>query len=312
MTPYYFGLINRDDPKDPLRRMVIPLPAEQEVLPGERQDPLGEEERTRVPGLVHRYPDRVLLLAAGECPVYCRYCTRGRIVGQRDAPRPNRRRWQDAVDYIADHTEVHDVLISGGDPLILGDAKLEWLVAALREIPHIDIIRIGSKVPFVLPMRITPDLCRRLQPCQPLYFSLHVNHPNEITAAACDACELLADHGFVLGSQTVLLQGINDDADTLRRLFRELLCIRVRPYYLLQCDPITGSGHFRVPVDRGLEIMRQLRGTISGYGIPQYILDIPGGAGKVPLSPDYIEGRTSKDLLLRDIHGNSGFSYPLR
>ena len=310
LTPYYLNLLDPVNTDDPLRRMVVPQPLEQIVGEGEYADPLGEDTRSPVPGLVHRYPDRVLLLANGECPVYCRYCTRSRLVGDNaDAMRPNRERWQLAIDYIAAHPEVHDVLISGGEPLILGDDKLSWLLDRLHEIPHLDLIRIGTKVPFSLPMRITPDLCKVLRSVHPLYMSLHVNHPRELTPDACRACEMLADAGVVLGAQTVLLRGINDDTDTLKTLFRALLRVRVRPYYLLQCDPIHGSAHFRTPVSTGLQILRELRGEISGYGIPHFIVDIPGGAGKVPLSPDYVSGRDGDDILLRDPWGKDGFRY---
>ncbi len=307
LTPYYAALLEPKNPDDPLRRTMIPVPAEFSKNPGEELDPLAEEDNSPVPGLVHRYPDRVLFLVAGQCPVYCRYCTRARLVGS--GHNSSKRQWQQAIDYVAAHPEVHDVLISGGDPLILADAKLEWLLARLRAIPHLDLIRIGTKAPMALPQRITRALCRLLQRFHPLFMSIHVTHPNELTPEAARACQRLADAGIPLGSQTVLLEGVNDDLETITDLMRGLLRLRVRPYYLLQCDPVWGSAHFRTPVAKGLELLRGLRGRVSGYAIPQFILDLPGGGGKVPLVPDYVTGRDGDDLLITNYQGKPGFRY---
>lgn len=305
ITPYYASRMDLVDPDDPLRRTHIPVGAEYLRGPGEADDPLGEDGHTAVPGLVHRYPDRVLFLVAPNCATYCRYCTRSRMVGDGGDYAFGTAQWEGAIEYIAAHPEVRDVLLSGGDPLTLADDKLEWLLARLRRIPHLEIIRIGTKVPSVLPMRITRALTRMLRKYHPLWMSIHFTHPGELSTEVTEACARLADAGIPLGSQTVLLAGINDSVDTLKGLYHGLLMRRVRPYYLYQCDPITGSAHFRTPVDQGLAIVRGLRGHTTGYAVPTYVIDAPGGGGKIPLLPDYVAGREGDDLLLTNFEGKS-------
>jgi lysine 2,3-aminomutase len=308
ITPYYMSLLDPVDPLQPLRRSVVPSCAEFILGAGEAADPLGEEEQSPVPGLVHRYPDRVLLLVHDFCSTYCRYCTRSRVVGH-GTLQPTRARLEQALDYIRRTPAVRDVLISGGDPLMLSDERLEWLLAGLRRIPHVEIVRIGTKVPAVLPQRVTPALVRRLRRYHPLWMSLHFTHPDECTPEAHRACAMLADAGIPLGSQTVLLKGVNDSVATMRALMHGLLRMRVRPYYLYQCDPISGSAHFRTPVATGLDIIRGLRGFTSGYAVPTYVVDAPGGGGKIPLMPDYTAGRDGDDLLLRNYAGGC-YRYP--
>jgi lysine 2,3-aminomutase len=308
ITPYYLSLIDRHNPKDPLRKTVVPVTGEFLRTPGEADDPLGEEGHSPVPGLVHRYPDRVLLLALDFCSTYCRYCTRSRVVGHGELL-PNEARLEAALDYLRATPAVRDVLISGGDPLALGEEKLEWILSRLREIPHIEFVRIGTKMPAVLPQRITPSLCRTLRRYHPLWLSVHFLHPAECTYEAALACARLADAGIPLGSQTVLLAGVNDDAETMKLLVRRLLMMRVRPYYLYQCDPISGSSHFRTPVAKGLEILDALRGHTTGYAVPTFVIDAPGGGGKVPLQPQYVLGRDGDDLLLRNFEGRV-YRYP--
>jgi lysine 2,3-aminomutase len=308
VTPYYLSLVSPDDPLHPLRRAVIPTTAEFQRSAGEADDPLGEDSQSPVPGLVHRYPDRVLLLVSDFCSTYCRYCTRSRVVGH-GTIRPNADRLEEAFAYIRSSPSVRDVLLSGGDPLSLSDEKLDWILGSLRAIPHVEMIRIGTKVPAVLPQRVTPKLCRTLRRHHPLWMSLHFMHPEECTPETYRACVMLADAGIPLGSQTVLLRGINDDAETMKTLLHRLLMMRVRPYYLYQCDPISGSAHFRTPVEKGLEIIRKLRGFTSGYAVPTYVIDAPGGGGKIPLMPDAVIGRDDDSLLLRN-HEDKIFRYP--
>ncbi len=309
ITPYYASLISRTDPSDPLRRTMVPLLNEFARTEGEADDPLGEDAHMPVPGLVHRYPDRVLFLVTNFCATYCRYCTRARLVGQTGEYHFNADQYQRALDYIAAHPEVRDVLLSGGDPLTMVDERIEWLLARLREIRHVEFVRLGTKVPAVLPQRITPELCRTLRKYHPLWMSIHFMHPAELTPEAGQACERLADAGIPLGSQTVLIRGVNDDVETLRALMHGLLRIRVRPYYLYQCDPISGSSHFRTPVERGLELIRGLRGHTTGYGVPTFVIDAPGGGGKIPLVPDPVVGRNGDFILLRNYEGHE-FRYP--
>jgi lysine 2,3-aminomutase len=308
ITPYFMSLVSKDDPSDALRRTVVPTVAEFTQTPGEADDPLGEDGQSPVRGLVHRYPDRVLLLVLDFCSTYCRYCTRSRVVGH-GAIYPSRSRLERAIDYIRSTPAVRDVLISGGDPLTLNDERLNWLLSRLREIPHVEIIRIGTKIPAVLPQRITPNLVRVLRRYHPLWMSLHFTHPAECTPEAYRACERLANAGIPLGSQTVLLKGINDTVETMKALCHHLLRMRVRPYYLYQCDPITGSSHFRTPVEKGLEIIRGLRGFTSGYAVPTYVIDAPGGGGKIPLMPNSVDGREGEDLLLRN-YCDRTYRYP--
>lgn len=308
ITPYYMSLVSVDDPSQPIRRSVIPTVNETVRQPGEADDPLGEDAMSPVPGLVHRYPDRVLLLLSDFCSTYCRYCTRSRVVGH-GALHPSRSRLEKAFAYIEQTPAVRDVLLSGGDPLMLGDEKLAWVLSRLRQIPHVDIVRIGTKVPAVLPQRITPQLVRMLRRYHPLWMSLHFTHPDECTPESYRACAMLADAGIPLGSQTVLLKGINDSVETMRALVHNLLKMRVRPYYLYQCDPISGSAHFRTPIEKGLEIIRGLRGFTSGYAVPTYVVDAPGGGGKIPLMPDYVVGREEDALVLRN-YENNHYRYP--
>ncbi len=309
ITPYYASLLDENDPLQPLRRTVIPVNRENLRSPGEAEDPLGEEEDSPVPGLVHRYPDRLLFLVTDFCSTYCRYCTRSRAVGKGSQYHSNTECWEKIIAYIESTPAIRDVLLSGGDPLTLPDEKLEWLLWRLRRIPHVELLRIGSKMPVVLPQRITPALTRMMRHYHPLWMSIHFTHPDEITPEVAQACERLANAGIPLGSQTVLLAGINDDVETMKRLVHGLLRIRVRPYYLYQCDTIFGSAHFRTPVEKGLEIIQGLRGHTTGYAVPTYVIDAPGGGGKIPLLPEYMVGRKGDDLLLRNYEGHI-YRYP--
>lgn len=309
ITPYYASLLDPDDATHPLRRTVVPAAGELERSVGEAEDPLGEDKDSPVQGLVHRYPDRVLFLVTGFCSTYCRYCTRSRMVGHSRTNGFDPEQWERAISYIEATPSVRDVLLSGGDALTLPDEALEWLLSRLRRIPHVEFLRLGTKVPAVLPQRITPALTRVLRRFHPLWISIHFTHPEELTPEVAQACERLADAGLPLGSQTVLLKGVNDDLKTMRRLFHGLLRIRVKPYYLYQCDPIVGSAHFRTPVSRGLEIVAGLRGHTTGYAVPTYVIDAPGGGGKVPLLPEYVVGRDGDDLLLRNYQGKI-YRYP--
>jgi lysine 2,3-aminomutase len=288
VTPYYMSLIDRHNPLQPLRRTVIPTTAEFRRTLGESDDPLGEDGHSPVPGLVHRYPDRVLLLVHDFCSTYCRYCTRSRVVGHGEIL-PQEKRLAEALDYIRRTPEIRDVLLSGGDPLALSDRRLEWILRQLRLIPHVQFVRLGTKMPAVLPQRITPQLCRVLRKYHPLWMSLHFTHPDECTPEAQLACGRLADAGIPLGSQTVLLRGVNDDVDTMK--------------------PISGSSHFRTSVAKGLEIIQGLRGHTTGYAVPTYVIDAPGGGGKIPLQPEYLIGRDGDFLLLRNFEGKE-FRYP--
>lgn len=308
ITPYFLSLLTGKDDEYPLRRTVVPTVDEFVARPGEADDPLGEEHQSPVPGLVHRYPDRVLFLTLDFCSTYCRYCTRSRLVGH-GRLFFNRCRLEQALDYIRRTPSIRDVLLSGGDPLTLGDNRLEWLLARLRQIEHVEIIRIGTKIPAVLPQRVTPQLVKMLRRYHPLWMSLHFVHPDECTPEAHRACQRLADAGIPLGSQTVLLRGINDTVAVMTDLVHHLLRMRVRPYYLYQCDPITGSSHFRTSVDKGLEIIRGMRGFTTGYAIPTYVIDAPGGGGKIPLMPDYCRGRDGDSIVLSNYEDNL-YRYP--
>ena len=304
ITPYYASLMGADDPDEPLRRTHFPVGQEYIKTPGEADDPLGEDHDAAVPGLVHRYPDRVLFLVTGFCSTYCRYCTRSRMVGGSPGGeyQLKRSQWDQALDYIAEHTEIRDVLLSGGDPLTMPDEKIDYLLGKLRAIPHVEFVRIGSKVPVVLPMRITRGLTDVLRKHQ-VWMSIHFTHPKELTPEVTESTARLADAGIPLGSQTVLLKGINDDLEVMKKLMHGLLMRRVKPYYLYQCDPITGSEHFRTPVEKGLEIIRGLRGHTTGYAVPTYVIDAPGGGGKIPLVPEAVVGRDGDELLLRNFEG---------
>jgi lysine 2,3-aminomutase len=309
ITPHYMGLVSPTDPDQAIRRSMIPTVYEMRRCPGEEDDPLGEEHQSPIPGLVHRYPDRVLLLSTDFCSAYCRYCTRSRVVGH-GAITPSTRRLQMIFDYIRNHPEVRDVLVSGGDPLTLSDERLEFILSNLRAIPHVEIIRLGTKIPAVLPQRITPQLVRMLRKYHPLWMSLHFTHPDECCLETAKACGMLADAGIPLGSQTVLLKGMNDSADVMKRLVHSLMKMRVKPYYLYQCDPISGSEHFRTSVAKGVDVIRGLRGHTSGYAVPTYVIDAPGGGGKIPVSPDYVAGKDAQgNLSLTNYEGNT-YRYP--
>lgn len=307
ITPYYASLLSDPENGYAIRKAMVPGVKELELAPGEHADPLNEEATTPVPHLVHRYPDRVLFLATGFCSAYCRYCTRTHMVAKEKVH--FNRNWEQAIEYIRQHTEVRDVLISGGDPLTMPDKMLKSLLTELRGIPHVEILRIGTKVPVVLPQRITHSLTRMLKQFHPLMISIHFMHPSELTPETSEACNRLADAGIPLGSQTVLLKGINDDVAVMRKLMQGLLKVRVRPYYLYQCDPIPGSAHFRTPISKGIEMIQGLRGFTSGYAVPNYVIDAPGGGGKIPLLPDYLQGKENGNIVLKNYEGKI-FYYP--
>ena len=288
VPPYWAALMDPDDPACPIRRQAVPVDDEYAVSPNDLVDPLAEDAHMPVPGLVHRYPDRVLLLVVEVCAMYCRFCTRSRVVGT-TAGYSRPANLDAALAYIRAHRTIRDVLISGGDPLTLSDERLDDLLGKLRAIRHVEFIRMGTRNPITLPYRVTPSLCTVLRRHGPIWMSLHVNHPKEITEPVKHACALLADSGLPLGSQTVLLKGINDRPAIMKRLVHELLKIRVRPYYLYQCDPVKGTAHFRTPVAAGLRIIEQLRGHTTGYAVPTFVVDAPGGGGKIPLAPNYVE-----------------------
>ncbi|MFH2044098.1 MAG: KamA family radical SAM protein [Pseudomonadota bacterium] len=309
ITPYYASLLDKTDPMHPLRRAVVPVKAELCKSFGEAEDPLGEDADSPVCGIVHRYPDRVLFLVTDFCSTNCRYCTRSRMVGRSSVSHGGVANWEKALGYIEANKDIRDVLISGGDPLTLSDDALEWLLSRLCRIPHLDIVRIGTKAPVVLPQRITTRLVRMLKRYHPLWINIHFMHPEEVTPETSTACNRLADAGIPLGSQTVLLKGINDDVDTMKSLYHQLLKIRVRPYYLYQCDPIVGSSHFKTPVEKGLEIIKGLRGHTSGMAVPNFVIDAPGGGGKIPLLPEYVLGRYGDNILLKN-YEDLIFRYP--
>lgn len=309
ITPYYASLLQPDDPTQSLRRSVVPVSRELIVSPGESADPLHEEADSPAPGLVHRYPDRVLFLVTNFCSTNCRYCTRSRIVGKRSRCGLGMEQWEKALAYIEQQPEIRDVLLSGGDPLTLPDTRLHWLLTRLRRIPHVEVIRIGTKTPMVLPQRITPALVRMLKRFHPLWLSIHCTHPGELTPEAITACNRLANAGIPLGSQTVLLAGINDDAAVMTKLMQGLMRVRVKPYYLYQCDPIVGSAHFRTPVQKGLAIYEAMRGHTSGYAVPTYVIDAPGGGGKIPLLPETVVAMGHGEVLLKNYEGKT-FTYP--
>jgi len=309
IVPYYASLLEPNNPAQGLRRTVVPVLGEYDTARGENADPLGEDSHSPVPGLVHRYPDRVLLLVTNFCSVYCRYCTRARMVGSVGERSVKKTDIEIALNYIEQNKVIRDVLISGGDPLSLDDDRLEYILRRLRKMPHVEFIRIGSKQPVVQPMRVTPALTRILKRYHPLWMSLHFTHPDELTPEVAEACSRLADAGIPLGSQTVLLKGVNDDIETMTALVHGLLRNRVKPYYLYQCDPISGSAHFRTPVSKGVEIIRGLRGHTTGYAVPTFVVDTPDGGGKIPVAPDYVVGYQDGDLLLKSYDGGT-YRYP--
>jgi lysine 2,3-aminomutase len=302
VTPHFFNLIDPADPSCPIRRQVIPLEAEGATAPWEMADPCGEDAHMAAPGLVHRYPDRVLLLVTDRCASYCRYCTRSRVVSGAGG-RELETDFEEACRYLEVHTEIRDVLLSGGDALLLSDTRLESILRRLRAIPHIQFLRIGSRVPIFLPQRITPALCSMLKAFHPLWMSVHVNHPRELTSEVRGALGRLADAGIPLGNQSVLLAGVNDSLPVMRALVQKLLMCRVRPYYLYQCDLIRGSSHLRSSVAKGIEIIEGLRGHTSGYAVPQFVIDAPGGGGKVPVSPGYVLYHDEEKVVLRNFEG---------
>ena len=303
ITPYYFNLIDINNIKCPIRLQVIPREKELVVTKGEMIDPVGEEKSMKVKGLVHRYPDRVLLLVTDRCASYCRYCTRSRLVSnaQNYNFHPN---IEEALQYIAKNKKVRDVLLSGGDPLLLSNQKIDYILSRLRAIKHVEFVRIGSRVPIFLPQRITLELCNIFKKWGPIWLSIHTNHPSECTKELYAACEKLSFAGVPLGNQSVLLKGINDNTKTMRKLIHKLIMMRVRPYYLYQCDLITGSKHFRVSVKKGIKIIKELRGHTTGYAIPQYIIDAPGGGGKIPINPNYIKKITNNEIILQNYEDN--------
>ncbi|HZU87308.1 MAG TPA: lysine 2,3-aminomutase [Anaerolineaceae bacterium] len=302
ITPYFVSLIDPDDPNDPIRKQVVPQ--EGEILPftGMMEDSLAEDRHSPVPGLVHRYPDRVLMLVTTQCASYCRYCTRSRIVGDPTATF-SRAEFEMQLEYLRNTPQVRDVLLSGGDPLALAPKILEELLRRLREIPHIEIIRIGSRIPVFMPQRVTDELCDMLQQFHPLWMNIHVNHSNEISAELDAACDKLTRAGIPLGNQSVLLAGVNDCVHIQRKLVHDLVRMRVRPYYLYQCDLVEGAGHFRTPVAKGVEIIEGLRGHTSGYAVPTFVVDAPGGGGKIPVMPNYMVSMSDHKIILRNYEG---------
>ncbi|MBB6098455.1 lysine 2,3-aminomutase [Deinobacterium chartae] len=302
ITPYFASLMDPEDPTCPVRRQVIPTEEELQPFTSMMEDSLAEDKHSPVPGLVHRYPDRVLMLVTTQCASYCRYCTRSRIVGDpTETFRPDEYRMQ--LDYLRKNTQVRDVLLSGGDPLTLAPKVLAGLLAELRKIEHIEIVRIGTRVPVFMPMRVTQELCDVLAEHHPLWMNIHVNHPKEITPEVAEACDRLTRAGIPLGNQAVLLRGVNDHPVIMQKLMRELVKIRVRPYYIYQCDLVHGAGHLRTTVAKGLEIMESLRGHTSGYSVPTYVVDAPGGGGKIPVAPNYVLAQSPEKVILRNFEG---------
>lgn len=302
ITPYYISLIDPNDPHDPIRKQSVPMADELFISDEDQLDPLSEDEDSPVPGLTHRYPDRVLFLITDMCSMYCRHCTRRRFAGQKDGASP-RQRIDDAIAYIERTPQVRDVLLSGGDALLVPDSTLEYIFKRLRDIPHVEIIRIGSRTPVVLPQRITPALVEMMQKYHPIWLNTHFNHPNEITAESKLACERLANAGVPLGNQSVLLRGINDCTHVMKKLVHELVKIRVRPYYIYVCDLSRGIRHFRTPVSKGIEIIENLRGHTSGYAVPTFVVDAPGGGGKIPVMPNYVVSQAPHRVVLRNYEG---------
>jgi len=302
ITPYYLSLIDVNDPNDPIRKQAIPTAFETYRSEADLVDPLHEDGDSPVPGLTHRYPDRALLLVTDQCSMYCRHCTRRRFAGHHDTSLPMTQ-IDNAIDYIAKTPVIRDVLISGGDPLLLSDDKLQYIISKLREIPHVEIVRLGSRTPVVMPQRITEDLVNMLKKYHPIWLNTHFNHPNEITEDSKRACELLSNAGIPLGNQSVLLRGVNDCMHVMKKLVNELVKIRVRPYYIYQCDLSLGLTHFRTPVAKGIEIIEGLRGHTSGFCIPTFVVDAPGGGGKIPVMPNYIISQGYHKVILRNFEG---------
>ncbi|MEC9488757.1 MAG: lysine 2,3-aminomutase [Halanaerobium sp.] len=302
VTPYYASLIDPDDPECPIRKQAVPTSMELREGRGDMRDPLSEDEDSPVPGLTHRYPDRVLFLITDQCSMYCRHCTRRRIAGHTDKAMPREQLLQ-AVQYIKDNPEIRDVLLSGGDALLSADRQLEFILKELRGIPHVEIIRIGTRTPVVMPQRITDELCQMLQKYHPLYVNTHFNHPREVTQESREACARLVDHGIPVGNQTVLLKGVNDCPHIMKKLIHELLAMRVKPYYIYQCDLSQGIEHFRTSVSVGINIIEMLRGHTTGMAVPTYVIDAPGGGGKIPVGPQYLISRGPNRVILRNYEG---------
>jgi len=307
VTPYWASLIDPKNPECPFKLQAVPTPEELKLNPGEFEDPLAEDVDSPVPGLTHRYPDRVLVLVTTICSLYCRFCTRRRVILDKEG-HLERGQVERILGYIASHPEIRDVILSGGDAVVTGSILETWL-KGLRKIPHVEIIRIASKIPCVMPMRITEDLAKMIRRYAPVYFMTHFNHPYEITPEAKRACELLADNGIPIMNQAVLLRRINSDVLIMKRLMQELLKIRVKPYYIYQCDLSEGISHFRTPVQKGIEIIEALRGHTSGLAVPEFVIDVPGGGGKVPVMPSYLISQSDKKVILRNYEGLIA-SYP--
>ena len=302
ITPYYVSLIDPNNPDCPVRKQAVPTGKETYQSPADLLDPLHEDEDSPVPGLTHRYPDRVLLLITDMCSMYCRHCTRRRFAGQKDGESAIER-IDRAIEYIAKTPQVRDVLLSGGDALMVSDERLEYIISRLRKIPHVEIVRIGSRTPVVCPQRITDDLVNMLKKYHPIWLNTHFNHPQEVTKEAAEACAKLANAGIPLGNQTVLLRGVNDCVNTMKKLMHELVKMRVRPYYIYQCDLSMGIEHFRTPVSKGIEIIEGLRGHTSGYAVPTFVVDAPGGGGKTPVMPQYVISQAPGKVVLRNFEG---------
>jgi len=304
ITPYYLSLINPGDVNDPVRMQAVPKKSESDFADADYLDPLNEDGDSPIKGLVHRYPDRVLLLVTDQCGMYCRHCTRRRFAGQKDRHLPMSE-IEKGIEYIKKHKEIRDVIISGGDPLMMPTMRVETILAKLRKISHVEIIRIGTRTPVVLPQRIDEKLIEMLKKYQPIWINTHFNHPNEITPESSMACTKLADAGFPLGNQSVLLRGINDCVHVMKTLVRGLLKIRVRPYYIYQCDLARGIEHFRTPVSTGIEIIEGLRGHTSGLAVPTFVIDAPGGGGKIPIMPNYALSSSHNKIVLRNYKGDT-------
>ena len=302
ITPYYISLIDPNNPDCPVRKQAVPTGKETYQSPADLLDPLHEDEDSPVPGLTHRYPDRVLLLITDMCSMYCRHCTRRRFAGQKDGESAIDR-IDKAIEYIAKTPQVRDVLLSGGDSLCVSDERLEYIISRVRAIPHVEIIRLGSRTPVVCPQRITDDLVNMLKKYHPVWLNTHFNHPQEVTKEAAEACARLANAGVPLGNQTVLLRGVNDCVNTMKKLMHELVKMRVRPYYIYQCDLSMGIEHFRTPVSKGIEIIEGLRGHTSGYAVPTFVVDAPGGGGKTPVMPQYVISQAPGKVVLRNFEG---------
>ena len=302
ITPYYMSLVDINNPNCPVRKQAIPSISETHTAKADLLDPLHEDGDSPVPGLTHRYPDRVLFLITDMCSMYCRHCTRRRFAGQNDSATPDDN-IEKGIQYIANTPQVRDVVLSGGDALLISDEKLEYIIKRLREIPHVEIIRIGSRTPVVLPQRITDDLANMLKKYHPIWLNTHFNHPDEITPESTEACAKLANAGVPLGNQSVLLRGVNDCSNIMRRLVHGLVKMRVRPYYIYQCDLSMGLEHFRTPVSKGIEIIESLRGHTSGYAVPTFVVDAPGGGGKTPVMPQYVISQMPGKVILRNFEG---------